>query len=267
MTLFHLILVALIQGVTEFLPVSSSGHLILLPNLTGLDDQGQVIDVAAHVGSLLAVMTYFHRDTLRIFRGLPGLFRWRIDNQDTWLALCLAIATGPVVVAGLILKLTGLDEAVRSVAVIGWTMIVFGLVLFWADRTGGEIKSGDRWSLKDALIMGLWQVLALIPGTSRSGITITGARRLGYPREDAARLAMLMSIPTIMASGALLGTEVTLTANAQLARDGAIAAALSFVAALTALWGMMRLLRHVSFTPYVVYRLIFGSILLWIAYS
>ena len=267
MTLFHLILVALIQGITEFLPVSSSGHLILLPNLTGLDDQGQAVDVAVHVGTLFAVMLYFRHDTLRIFRGLPKVLRGRIEDQDSWLVLCLAIATVPVVLAGLIFKLTGFDDALRSMAVIGWTMILFGLVLYWADRTGPTEKTGARWSLKDAAIMGLWQVLALIPGTSRSGITITGARQLGYGREDAARLAMLMSIPTILASGVLLGVEVAATADAAAARDGAIAALFAFLAALAALWGMMTLLKRISFTPYVIYRVILGVVLLVIAYN
>ena len=137
----------------------------------------------------------------------------------------------------------------------------------WADRIGGEAKSGDAWTLKDALVMGLWQVLALVPGTSRSGITITAARQLGYRREEAARLAMLMSIPTILASGALLGGEVVATADAAAARDGAIAAAFSFLAALAALWGMMTLLKRISFTPYVIYRVILGGVLLAIAYG
>lgn len=267
MPLFHLILVALIQGITEFLPVSSSGHLILLPNLTGLDDQGQVIDVAVHVGTLFAVMLYFHTDTMRLFRGAPKVLRGRVDNPDSWLVLCLAVATVPVVLAGLVFKLTGLDDTLRSTAVIGWTMIVFGLVLYWADRIGGEAKSGDGWTLKDALVMGLWQVLALVPGTSRSGITITAARQLGYRREEAARLAMLMSIPTILASGALLGGEVVATADTAAARDGAIAAAFAFLAALAALWGMMTLLKRISFTPYVIYRVILGAVLLVIAYG
>jgi undecaprenyl-diphosphatase len=117
------------------------------------------------------------------------------------------------------------------------------------------------------VILGLWQAVALIPGTSRSGITITGARHLGYAREDAAKLAMLMSIPTIIASGALLGIEVASDANWALARDGAIAAVFAFIAALGALVLMMRLLKSVSFTPYVIYRVIFGVILIWIGYT
>ena len=267
MTLFHLFLVAVIQGVTEFLPVSSSGHLILLPNLTGLEDQGIVIDVAVHVGTLGAVVLYFWSDVKKAIRGIPKLLRWQIDGQEAWLALCLAIAIVPVVVVGLILSLTGLTEAMRSITVIGWTMIIFGIVLYWADQRGPVEKTADTWSLKDAAIMGLWQALALIPGTSRSGITISAGRYLGYGREDAARLAMLMSIPTIIASGVLLGAEVAVTANAQAARDGAIAALFAFVSALLALAFMMRLLRSVSFTPYVIYRIALGLVLLWIAYT
>lgn len=267
MSLLFLLLVASIQGVTEFLPVSSSGHLILLPALTGLQDQGQTIDVAVHVGTLAAVIVYFWSDVRRALRGVPGLFRWRIDNQDTWLALCLAIATVPVVVAGLIFKLTGLDDMLRSVEVIGWTMIIFGIVLYWTDQKGGFEKTAEAWSLKDAVTMGLWQAVALIPGTSRSGITISAARLLGYDRRDAARLSMLMSIPTIFASGILVGADVIATADAQAARDSAIAAVFAFLAALFALAVMMRLLRVVSFTPYVIYRIALGIVLLWIAYA
>ena len=131
MTLFHLFLVAVIQGITEFLPVSSSGHLILLPNLTGLEDQGQVIDVAVHVGTLGAVVLYFRADVQRALLGIPKLLGGKLQDQNARLALCLAIATVPVVIVGLALKLTGLDDAMRSTAVIGWTMLVFGLVLYW----------------------------------------------------------------------------------------------------------------------------------------
>ena len=267
MTLFHLLLVAVIQGLTEFLPVSSSGHLILLPNLTGLEDQGQTIDVAVHVGTLLAVILYFWRDVKSALGGVPQLLTGRIDTPGAKLAWLLAIATVPVIVFGLILNITGLDDAMRNITVIGWTMLIFGLVLYWADQKGATTKTAGDWSLRDAIIMGLWQAVALIPGTSRSGAAITGARALGYNREDGARLAMLMSIPTILASGTLLGIEVAADANADLARDGAIAAAFAFVSALLALSIMMRLLRSVSFTPYVIYRVILGVILLWIAYT
>ena len=267
MSLFQLILAAIIQGITEFLPISSSGHLILLPSLTGMDDQGLAIDVAVHVGTLGAVVLYFWADVKQAIIGLPGALIGRTDTPQARLAMGLIIATIPTVIVGAILYKTGLTQSLRSMAVIGWTMLGFGLVLYWMDQKGPQTKTSKDWGLRDALIMGLWQVLALIPGTSRSGITITGARQLGYNREDGARIAMLMSIPTILASGVLLSTEVIREADAQLAKDGAIAALFAFISALLALSLMMRLLRSVSFTPYVIYRVVLGAILLIIAYS
>jgi undecaprenyl-diphosphatase len=267
MMLWHLILLALIQGLTEFLPISSSGHLVLLPNLTGLDDQGQVIDVAVHVGTLGAVVLYFWPDVRLGLSGLPRLMTGRIDTPGAKLAFLLVVATVPVILVGLVLHLTGLADAMRSVAVIGWTMLIFGLVLYWADQKGPSTKQAEGWTLRDAIILGLWQAVALIPGTSRSGITITGARFLGYGRESAARLSMLMSIPTIAASGILLGADAAVSADIAALRDGAIAAAFAFVAALLALAVMMLLLKSVSFTPYVIYRVVLGVILLGIAYG
>ena len=267
MSLFYLFILATIQGITEFLPISSSGHLILLPALMNHADQGQVIDVAVHVGTLGAVILYFWADVKEALFGFFRLLRGQIDTRGAFLALCLIISTVPVVVAGLVFKLSGLSDLLRSTAVIGWTMLGFGIVLYWADRTGTETKPATAWTLKDALVMGCAQILALIPGTSRSGITITAARKLGYGREDAARLSMLMSIPVIIASGALLGLEVIGTADMAAARDGAIAAGFAFVAALLALSVMMRLLKTISYTPYVIYRVILGVVLLMIAYS
>lgn len=267
MPLFHLVLVALIQGLTEFLPVSSSGHLILLPGLSGLQDQGQMIDVAVHLGTLGAVVIYFRADVALALSGLVDLARGRRDSAGARLALGLILATLPVVLAGAALHVTGLADRLRSVAVIGWTMLGFGLLLYWADQRGASGRGARDWGLRDALIMGAWQAVALIPGTSRSGITITGARFLGYARADAARLAMLMSIPTILASAVLLGGEALTQADWAALRDGAIAAALAFLAALAALAFMMRLLRRVSFTPYVIYRVVLGLVLLAIAYG
>ncbi len=267
MPLFQLFLVAIIQGITEFLPISSSGHLILLPGLTGMEDQGQLIDVAVHVGTLGAVVLYFWADVKIGLLGLPRLLTGRVDTPGARLALGLIVATIPVILCGAVLHFTGLSDALRSVTVIGWTMLIFGIVLYWADQTGANTRHADEWSVRHALIMGLWQAVSLIPGTSRSGITITGARKLGYDRTDAARLAMLMSIPTIVASGVLLGAEVAISADFAAMRDGAIAAGLAFVSALLALSLMMRLLRSISFTPYVIYRIALGLVLLIYAYG
>lgn len=267
MPLFQLFLVAVIQGITEFLPVSSSGHLILLPALTDFDDQGQLIDVAVHVGTLGAVVLYFWPDVRLGLAGLPRLLIGRVDTPGARLALGLIVATIPVIMLGAVLHFTGLSDAMRSVKVVGWTMLIFGFVLYFADQRGTSEKQAGDWGVKDALTMGLWQAISLIPGTSRSGITITGARILGYDRQDAARLSMLMSIPTIVASGMLLGTEAVLTANTAALRDSAFAAGFAFFAALLALTLMMRLLRSVSFTPYVIYRTILGIVLLAYAYG
>jgi undecaprenyl-diphosphatase len=267
MSLYYLLIAAVIQGITEFLPISSSGHLILLPALSGAEDQGLAIDVAVHLGTLLAVILFFWGDVRSALVGLGRLARGKIDTPGAFLAFCLIISTIPVMIIGLAIKVTGLDEALRSVAVIGWTMIGFGIVLYWADRTGETTKIKEEWTLPDAIKMGLAQVIALIPGTSRSGITITAARKLGYDRKSAATLSMLMSIPTIMASGVLLGVDVVDQADWALARDGGIAAAFAFVAALLSLKLMMRLLKSVDFTPYVIYRIVFGLFLLWWAYS
>ena len=266
MPIFQLVLVALIQGLTEFLPVSSSGHLILLPSLSGMQDQGQFIDVAAHIGTLAAVIVFFWSDVRLGLRGLPRLMTGRADTQGSKLALGLVIATIPTILFGSILHFTGLSDSLRSITVIGWTMLGFGIVLYFADQNGRTVKATGDWGAKDALIMGLWQMLALIPGTSRSGITITGSRLLGYKRTDGARISMLMSIPTIIASGILLGSQVAVEANTAVIRDAGIVAVLSMLSALVALSLMMRLLRSVSFTPYVIYRVILGLILLSIAY-
>lgn len=264
MALWHLILLALVQGVTEFLPVSSSAHLILVPRLTGIADQGVALDVALHIGTLGAVVLYFRADVARALSGTAGLFRKRW-GPDERLAAGLAIATVPVVLAGLILKVTGTADLLRSVEVIGWATVLFGALLWWFDKRGPQTRDLGDWTPGQALKFGLWQAIALIPGTSRSGICITGARAMGYGREDAARIAMLMSIPTILASGALLSLDVFGQTDGQLLRDAGIAALMAFFAALAALALMMRLLRSVSFTPYVVYRMMLGAFLLgWV---
>ena len=267
MPLLHLFLVAVIQGITEFLPVSSSGHLILLPGVIGAADQGQVIDVAVHVGTLFAVILYFWSDVQQAMTGLPRLLIGRMDTPGACLAFLLLIASVPVIAFGLILHLTGLDAGMRSIKVIGWAMLVFGVLLYWADQTGPRHKQDSDWNLMDAMVIGVWQAVALIPGTSRSGITITGARLMGYSRQDSAKIAMLMSIPTIAASGVLLGAETVMRADMAMLRDGLIAAGLALISALVALSVMMRLLQRVSYTPYVIYRVVLGLVLLAIAYS
>ena len=266
MPLFQLILLAVIQGVTEFLPISSSGHLILLPQLTSLADQGQALDVSVHLGTLGAVILYFWRDVSEAVAGLPRLLRGKLDTPGSRLAFLLIVATIPAIVIGLVLKVTGIEDMMRSAFVIGWTMLIFGIVLWWADQKGPEVKEAREWTLREAWVLGLWQAVALIPGTSRSGITITGARFMGYQRRDAAKVSMLMSVPVIIASAVLLGAEVIHDGDVGQLTDVAIATVLAFLSALLALSLMMRLLKSVSFTPYVVYRVVLGVFLIWWAW-
>ena len=154
MTLFHIFLVAVIQGLTEFLPISSSGHLILLPELTGMADQGLVIDVAVHVGTLFAVMLYFWSDVRLAIIGLPRMLIGRVDTPGARLALLLLVATVPVIVLGLLLKLSGLQEGLRSLTVIGWTTLIFGLLLYGSDQIGQRGKTTGGWSVGDAVKLG-----------------------------------------------------------------------------------------------------------------
>jgi undecaprenyl-diphosphatase len=267
MSLLHLALLAIVQGVTEFLPISSSAHLIFVPMLLGIADQGLAIDVAVHVGTLAAVVLYFRTDVASAVRGTLDILAGHWHSRDARLAALLAIATVPVVVVGFVLQVTHIVDAFRSMALMGWTTLVFGLILYLADQRSPTERRAEGWNLRDAVVMGLWQAVALVPGVSRSGATITASRLLGFERADGARLAMLMSIPTIIASGVLVGSEVIADADWETARGAAIGAALAFLAAYAALSLMMRLLRSVSYTPYVIYRVVLGIVLLAVAYS
>jgi undecaprenyl-diphosphatase len=265
MSLLSLVLLALIQGVTEFLPISSSGHLALFPVLTGENDQGLLIDVSLHIGTLAAVMVYFRAETAEALRGTGHMLAGRWTTPEFKLAFLLAIATIPVVIAGGLLSALGLTEAMRTTEVIAWASIVFGIVLYIADMRGAQEKTADDWGWRDAVVMGLAQAVALIPGTSRSGITMTAARGLGYTRVESARLSLLMSIPTIFASGILATKDLVEAGDQALGMDAAIGAGLSFVAALLALTLMMRMLVSWSMTPFVIYRVALGvGLLVWI---
>lgn len=267
MIVSHIVVLALIQGLTEFLPISSSAHLELWHQWVGESGDDLQLDIAVHLGTLAAVMLYFRAEVAIAARGLGQLARFQLTTYEAHLALCLIVATIPVVIAGALLAATGLIEALRSLAVIGWAMILFGILLWWMDRNAATGREAQSWTMRHAAVMGLWQALALIPGTSRSGAAITGGLAVGYERAAAARLAMLMSIPTILASGVLLGADLVASGDLALGFGALIAAALAFVAGLAALALMMRLLRSVSYTPYVIYRVVLGAVLLVIAYS
>ena len=258
----QLVVLALVQGITEFLPISSSGHLILVPVLAGWPDQGLGLDVAVHVGTLGAVVVYFRRDVWRLLVGAARVVARRPDAR-TRLALQIAVAAMPVMIAGAALSSLGAG-ALRTPAVIGWTMLGFGVVLYVIDRARPTVREIGHMTFSDALLIGLAQVLALVPGTSRSGITMTAARALGFTRAEAARFSMLLSIPVIAAAGADRGFELYQTADPQLVSGVLAAAAVAFGAALAAIGVLMRWLERASFTPFVVYRVGLGAgLLVW----
>lgn len=267
MTLFDIIALALIQGITEFLPISSSGHLALWPLLTGRPDQGVTMDVAVHLGTLIAVCVYFRRETGRLFAGAAHVATGRVRTAEARLALLIALATIPAVLVGLALKAADAADSLRTIEVIGWATLIGGILLWLADRLP-ERRSEASWDIGAAAVMGCAQAFALVPGTSRSGITMTAARAMGFDRVSAARISMLMAIPVILAAGLVETKDVIEQGNLQLGAELLLGAALSFLAALATLWLMMRMFAGSwTMTPFVIYRLGLGAVLLWLAYS
>lgn len=270
MTWFHLIILALIQGLTEFLPISSSAHLILPSKLLGWPDQGPLIDVMAHFGSLFAVLLYFRRDVANILRGMVDLLQRKL-NTNSALALNLIISTPPALILGFFLAAGGWDDLLRSPLIIAATTIVFGILLWLSDVKAKANRPVTELSWRGAVTLGLAQSLALIPGTSRSGITMTAGRTLGLSREASARFSMLMSLPIIGAGGlyAMLklmradGAEQTATLA-----NGLVVAGLSFVTAYACIALFMKWVGRIGFFPFMIYRLILGfGLLLFIFVS
>ncbi|MGO1119140.1 undecaprenyl-diphosphate phosphatase [Rhodovibrionaceae bacterium A322] len=272
--LFHLLILAVVQGITEFLPISSSGHLVLTWDLLeqlgdsttwSRDDERLDLDIAVHLGTLLAVCLYFHKDLLAMLGGTLKIFTGKI-TPGLQLVLLLFIATVPVLIAGFLLKQYG-QGFLRSLTIVAWANIFFALLLWGADRFGLMIRRIEHMRWSEALLIGLMQVLALIPGTSRSGVTMTAARIFGYERQEAARFSMLMSIPTILGASLLTILDLRDSGNMALGQDMLLAAAFAFATALVAIALLMRWLKEASFTPFVYYRLALGALLLWMIYA
>jgi undecaprenyl-diphosphatase len=266
LSLLQLVILAAVQGITEFLPVSSSGHLILTSELAGWPDQTLKIDVAVHIGTLAAVMLYFWRDLWSIVsdslrppkRGHSG------RRPGRRLLFYLLIGTVPVLFAGALVHLYA-GDALRNPTLIAATTIGFGVLLWLADHYGITVRRIEHMTLGSVLLIGFSQMLAIVPGTSRSGITMTAARIAGFERVAAAHFSMLLSIPVIIAAGAVAGWELHRAGDAQVTGDAAIAAALAFAIALIAIWFLMQFVRRSSFTPFVIYRLLLGGgLLIWL---
>ncbi|MBQ8661232.1 MAG: undecaprenyl-diphosphate phosphatase [Alphaproteobacteria bacterium] len=265
--MLQVFLLSVLQGITEFLPVSSSGHLILFAKYTSFPDQGLALDVAVHVGSILAVMIYFSEDIWQIIK---GLFKTRFipsfKNPGARLFWLITIGTFPIVIVGFALESTGM-EWLRSSKIIGWTILGYGLLLYVADKIGMTIRKIDHLTALDAFLIGSAQCLALIPGTSRSGVTVTMARFLGMERREAAKFSMLLSIPAIIAAAVLVAHEMYQNgrlADIVTAIDGIT---YSFGASIIAIYIVMWWLKKSTFLPFVIYRIFLGGFLLLDSYG
>ena len=269
MPFYLIVLLALVQGITEFLPVSSSAHLVLVHAAFGDHSPEEaaalVVDVAVHLGALGAVLVYLRRDIARLAAaGLAGLAGPRPAGWA--LGWHVAAAAVPVAVAGALFKDTVTAE-LRSIEAIAWATLLFGLALGAADRWSRRTKRLDSLRLPHALAIGMAQILALAPGVSRSGITMTAALALGFERAEAARFSLLLSIPVILGAGLWTARDLAQAGGPAIAAAAGLAALLAFPAALAAIAAMMRWLARASFTPFVVYRLLLGVLLLAWAYS
>jgi len=261
----HVFILAVIQGLTEFLPISSSAHLVLMPKLLGWTDQGLVFDVAVHFGSLLAVLYYFRSEVWRMLRAWVRNVGGGEADQDSLLAWWVIIGTLPVLVFGFLLQGV-IEESLRSPWVIATASIAFGLLLWLADFKG--VRKRDEYSLrlKDVFLIGWFQVLALIPGTSRSGITITVGLFLGLSRKAAARFSFLLAMPVIFASGVLqtirMFTEVSPIGWGELA----LGILLSALSAGLCIHYFLRLVERIGMLPFVIYRVLLGLLILLVLY-
>jgi undecaprenyl-diphosphatase len=257
----QILVLSVVQGFTEFLPISSSAHLILVPVLTEWEDQGLAFDVAVHVGTLLAVVTYFRHDLRIIVRdGLSSIAqRRRVGDSNLFWAV--GLGTIPVGLSGILFK-DVIEQSLRSPLVLAVATILFALLLWWADSQGKRQRDEHSIGWKDILFIGIAQALALIPGTSRSGITITAGLMLGLTRQAAARFSFLLSIPVILLAGGLYSVKLAQSGEAF---DWWVMGAGAVMAGITAylcIHFFLKLLERIGMLPFVIYRLLLGAILL-----
>ena len=250
-------LIGIIQGATEFLPISSSGHLVLFAQLTNWEDQGLFTDIAVHFGTLFAVMIYLRKD---IYYFLTNIFQFKIFEDQ--IIFKIILATLPAIILGYFIY-DYVSLYFRSIQLIASSSIVFAIILFFADRVKIESKSWNKITYIEALTVGLFQVLAFIPGASRAGVTITGARLLGYDRLNAARFSMILSIPIIFASMTLslinIFNEEYVPVNLHQSLSAALVA---FITALLSIIFLMRFIKKANFNIFIIYRIVLGIVLL-----
>ncbi|MEM1175652.1 MAG: undecaprenyl-diphosphate phosphatase [Pseudomonadota bacterium] len=263
MTWLQVVVLAIVQGISEFLPISSSGHLVLVPVAFGWSDQGLAFDVAVHFGSLIAVCLFFWDDIKAMIRGGLNLLGLKFDGPEATMALGIALGTIPAAVAGL--TMAGWIEAnLRDPSVIVFTLAGYGILMVVADRLGKRDKNITDITLKHAFIIGCAQALALIPGTSRSGVTITAGRFLGFDRRDAARFSFLLSVPVILLATVYeMGSLVVRDADVPWAQFG-VAVVVSAIVAYISIDFFMRVVSRIGLLPFAIYRIVLAAVILYL---
>lgn len=262
MSTIQVIVLAIVQGLTEFLPISSSGHLVLVPNMFGWTDQGMAFDVAMHFGSLTAVLIYFRTDIASLLQGTSQVLTFNLQSFESRLALYIGLGTIPAAIVGLLLG-DWIGENLRSPKVIAGTLAAYAVLMLIVDRFGKKTRDLKNIGIKDAILIGLAQALALVPGTSRSGITITAGLALGFSRTEAARFSFLLAVPVILLATAyeltvLAGSEASV-AWGQLAFGAVISAIVAYLS----IEFFMRFVNRVGLLPFALYRIALAAVILY----
>ena len=262
MTTLQIVILAIVQGITEFLPISSSGHLVLVPFLFGWADQGLAFDVSVHVGSLAAVCIFFRRDIASLLSGGVQILHGNIKTSESRMALAILLGTIPAAMAGLLFA-SWIEDNLRDPAVIVYTLSGYGVVMALADRFSSRERNISTVGLKDALIIGCAQALALVPGTSRSGVTITAARLLGFERQDAARFSFLLSAPVILLSAGYKFVQMLMSGVAVAWGQLGLATLSACIVAYLSIGFFMRVVTRVGLAPFAIYRLLLAAYILY----
>jgi len=265
LSLVQSIVIGVIEGLTEFLPVSSTAHMDIFPQLFGWDDPGSAFSAVIQLGPILAIIAYFRKDIAKYLKGMaknPNPFKIDPENTDAKMGWYAILATPPVLLAGKLLE-KKIDSSFRGLAIVAGALIVGSIVLWFAEQVGKRDKKMEAMTLNEAIIVGLAQAVALIPGISRSGSTLTAALFLGMKREEAARFSFLLGLPAITAAGLKEFHElwkVGLDAHGWMVLScGLVVASIS---AFVAIWSLMHVLERFSAWPFVIYRGLMGVVLL-----
>ena len=251
--MIEILILSLVQGITEFLPISSSSHLIIIAENYNFKNQSLILDVSLHMGSFFAVLVYFRNEILDF-----------VKNKELFLKIL--ISSIPVMIAGYLLVETNLIEKLRNIKVIGWTTVIFGILLFISDKFKLDKNIENNFNLKSALFIGLFQILSLVPGVSRAGIAITAGRFLSFNRFDASKISFLLSIPTLGAVSIYGLSNIISSESFEISRLSLFAILFSFIFSFLTINYFLKYIKKFSMNIFVIYRLFIGLILLYFAY-